>query len=313
MTGNNGIRATDEQERRKKLEIDNKEITLKGKFVRTAQLRYEWDEDVESPEMFIRELAKMPVQADLFTFAQRLPDSRPQFDYFMEWDSVAALPIVSYEHWLTRQIHVNARNKVRKALKQGVEVRAVEFDEQFVRGIMEINNECEFRQGHRYSHFGRDFESTWQIYSTFLDRASFAGAYLNGELIGFVKLVRTDRFMRTMGIISKIAHRDKGAMNLLVGKAVEMCVEQSMPYLVYGKFKYGKKGSYTLRDFKRSQGFESVIVPRYFIPLSVKGRIVLSLNLQDGLVNVLPLRLVRFLRGVRNWVYAMKERTQRAA
>ena len=44
-----------------------------------------------------------------------------------------------------------------------------------------------------------------------------------------------------MGIIAKIKHRDKAPMNALVAKAVEICAENKIPYLVYDKAYYGKK------------------------------------------------------------------------
>jgi hypothetical protein len=246
-------------------------------------------------------------RVDVFTFAQRLPDSRPLFNYYMEWDNVAALPIKDYDHWLMKQIHVNARNKVRKAEKQGVVVKAIEFGDQLIKAIMEINNESEYRQGHRYSHYGIDYETTRRIYSTFIDRSFFAVAYFGTEPIGFIKLVQTDRYMRTMGILSKQAHKERSPTNLLVAKAVQICADQSAPFLVYGKFTYGKVGSHTLRDFKQFQGFESVMVPRYYVPLSPLGRAFVRLRLHRGVRGLLPTSVVRTLRGIRGWYYQRRE------
>jgi hypothetical protein len=289
------------------MKVDNKELLITGSVIRSARLREDWDEDIDDPDMFTRELKTVGGRVDVFTFAQRLPDSRPYFNYYMEWDNVAALPIKDYDHWLMKQIHVNARNKVRKAEKQGVVVKAVEFGDELIKVIMEINNESEYRQGHRYSHYGNDYETTRRIYSTFVERSFFAVAYFGTEPIGFIKLVRTDRYMRTMGILSKQAHKEKSPTNLLVAKAVRICAEQRAPYLVYGKFSYGKVGSHTLRDFKQFQGFESIMVPRYYVPLSLQGRAFVSLRLHRGIRGLLPTTIVRTLRGLRGWYYQRRE------
>jgi hypothetical protein len=98
-----------------------------------------------------------------------------------------------------------------------------------------------------------------------------------------------------MGILSKIAHRDKAPMNLLIAKAVEICAEKGYPYLTYGKFSYGKVGSSTLQNFKLYFGFESIILPRYYIPLNNWGKIIIKLKLHLEMKQLLPLKLVRFL------------------
>jgi predicted transcriptional regulator YdeE len=54
-----------------------------------------------------------------------------------------------------------------------------------------------------------------------------------------------------MGILSKKSHNDKAPMNLLISEAVKHCVEKGFPYLTYAKFEYGKKGSETLKKFKK--------------------------------------------------------------
>jgi len=95
-------------------------------------------------------------------------------------------------------------------------------------------------------------------------------------------------------------------MNLLIAKAVEVCVEQAMPYLVYSKFNYGKRGSETLKEFKRNLGFESIIVPRYYIPLSAKGALALRTHLHNDVIDLLPEKLLRFLLKMRGRWYEKK-------
>jgi hypothetical protein len=284
--------------------IDNKEIIVTGKFIRIASIKEEWDEDVDDPVSVVEKLRSSGIRADIFTFMQRLPESRPKFDYQMEWDNVAAIPITSYDHWWSKQITQDARNKVRKSNKNGVVIKIVEFNDEFVRGVTEICNETPIRQGRPFWGYGKDSHYMKKDHGTYLDRSVFIGAYYKDELIGYIKLVFAIKFMRTMQILSKVEHRDKAPMNALMAKAVEICAERGIHYLVYAKYIYGKVGGKTLRDFKHSNGFENIILPRYHVPLSMKGRIALMLKMHHGLVALLPQRLIDILLRLRNMWYA---------
>jgi hypothetical protein len=280
--------------------VDGHEIKITGKFIKTAELKEEWDIDLDDPESFIAKLKAAGIKADLFTFAQRLPDSKPKFSYVMEWDSVAAIPITTYDHWLKNQVAQNSRKKVGLAKRKNVELRICEFNDEFVRGILEIYHEAPIMHGKPNRQYHTDFETAKKLNSTFLDRAQFIGAFVNDELIAYIKLVHAGKYTRTMGILTKIAHRDKGAMNLLISKAVEVCATQGDPYLIYSKFNYGKRGSETLKEFKKNLGFESVIVPRYYLPLTLWGKIVLHLRLYGDVIDILPEKFLRFMLELRN-------------
>ncbi len=129
--------------------INGKKIMIEGKALRVAKLdpwfQQEWFEDIENPEMLIDALQKSGDCPDILTFWQRLPDTEPRYPYQMERDSIAALPIKSYSFWWEKQIERKARNKVRKAQKQGVTVRMASFDDTFVRGMASIFNETPIR------------------------------------------------------------------------------------------------------------------------------------------------------------------------
>lgn len=287
--------------------IGDKEIVVTGKIIKMARIKGELDQDVEDPNTLVEGLKGGGVKADIFTFCQRLPEVRPKFDcYHLVWDNVAALPVTSFQHWWKEQIGFRVRNKVRKAEKLGVTFQVVKFDDNLIRGIMEIYNESPIRQGKPFWHYGKDFETVKRDNGTFLDRSDFIGAYHSGELIGFIKLVNYGRFADLMQIVSKLSHRDKAPTNGLIAKAVEVCAEKGVPYLTYAKFVYGKKGSDTLTDFKSSNGFQKIDLPRYYIPLTAKGAIALRLNLHQGSVNFLPEKLVVGLIGVRNRWYKRK-------
>ena len=296
----------------KALRAENKDIIVSGKFLKTARVKEEWDADVLSPDVLVGELKACRSKADIFTFWQRLPDVTPKFHgHYFEWDNVAAIPVTSYEHWWNEQIRFRARNKFRKAEKSGVSLRVAILDDELVRGIMAIYNESPIRQGKPFWHYGKDLETVKRENATYLDKSDFIGAFYKGELIGFIKLVNHGRFAFIMQIVSMKQHHDKAPTNGLIAKAVEICAQKKIPYLVYAKYIYGKKGADTLTEFKRSSGFEKIEIPRYYIPLTLKGKIALTLRLHNGLVGLLPEKLVIRLIQIRNNWYEKKAERQK--
>jgi hypothetical protein len=189
---------------------------------------------------------------------------------------------------------------VRKAAKQGVVVREVEFNDDFVRGIVSIFNESAIRQGKPFWHYEKDFETVKRDFSRYLFREDLIGAYYNNELIGFIMLAHTGQYAVLGQIISKIRHRDKAPNNALVAKAVETCDRKRIPYLVYARWDTGS----SLTDFKRYNGFEKVSLPRYYVPLTIKGQVALALGLHRGLVGVIPEGMKARLIKLRSLWYA---------
>src|SRR5437899_1904641 len=165
------------------MDIAGKKIIIDGKIPRIAKLADEWFEDVGNPEVLIDSLRGGERRADILTFWQRLPDTEPQYSYWMEPDSIAALPIKSYSFWWDKQIDGAARNKVRKAQKKGVVVRLTSFDDELVRGITAIFNETPIRQGRSFLHYGKYFETIKRQFSRFLFREEILCAYFGVELI----------------------------------------------------------------------------------------------------------------------------------
>lgn len=279
---------------------DNNKMIVTGRFLKIVQFREEWDTDVDDPEIVIKEIKASGINADIFTFQQRLPESIPKFNYTMEWDSIAAIPIKSYEYWLKKQVTQNSRKKIGLAKRKGVEIKICDFNDDFVRSQLEIYHETPIRQHVPNSAFNISFKEAKKANATYLDRAVFLGAYFNDELIGFLKLVDARKFARTMGIIGKVAHREKAPLNFLISKAVEICAERNIPYLTYGKYDYGKSGSNSLKEFKRNLGFDNIILPRYFIPLTIWGKLMLRFKLHNSIIQLLPIKVVRFLLFLRN-------------
>ena len=187
---------------------------------------------------------------------------------------MAVLPVSTYENWWTHQIGFKARNKAKQAEKKGVVVREVSFDDELVRGIWEIYNECPVRQERLFPHYGKSLEAVREMSATYLESSVFIGAYDSGKLIGFIKLVVDDTRTQAgmMHIISRLQCRDKAPTNALVAQAVRSCADRRIPHLVYSKFAYGKKAQSSLSDFKERNGFQRVDMPRYYVPLTALGR-----------------------------------------
>ncbi len=293
------------------MEINGVKIIVEGKFLRIAKPhawpQQEWFEDVSSPEMLINELQKAKLCPDILTFWQRLPDTQPRYSYPMELDAVAALPIKSYSYWWEKQIDRVARNKARKAEKKGVIVKPATFDDRFIQGMTSIFNETPIRQGRRYLHYGKDFETVKREFSRFLFREEIFGAYLGEELVGFIMLANAGKYAFLGQIISKIAHRDLAPTNALLAKAVERCAQKGFPYLVYAYWLDDSLG-----DFKRSNGFQKFDLPRYFVPLTKKGKLALKLGLHRGWKRAVPKRIRSPLKKLRAHWYDLKERFQLA-
>jgi hypothetical protein len=295
------ISAGGRQVRVRGITADNHHLVVAGKIMKTAQVRNEWETDVLNPSAVIDQLKKSSLPIDLFTFWQRPPDVEPRFnEYYMEWDNVAAIPILGYQHWWSKQILSSRRNKLRKYLRSGVTVKVVDFDDLLVHGIMGIYNESPIRQGKPFWHYKKDFETVKGENGTYPEQSEFLGAYYDNELIGFVKLVNFGNFATLMQILSMLKHRDKSVNNGLVAKAVQVCEQKRIPYLVYDKYVYGKKGPDSLTKFKENCGFKKMDLPRYYIPLTHRGKLALRWGLHHGLTGLLPEKLVIRLIDVKN-------------
>ena len=252
----------------------NDAIVVRGRHLRIARLEDEMDRDLTDPQGVIERLRRdKRVRADIFTFIQRIPDTEPRYDYLKEWDSCAGMEYGTYENWHENIIDSQGRKKLRKAEKRGVSVRLAEYNDEFVRGIEDIYNETPIRQGKPFRHYRMPFDEVKRANATHLDKSEFIGAYFESKLIGFVKLVYSDRIARTEQVLSKIEHRDKAPTNALLAKAVELCALRKIPFFTYGVWSQG-----TLGEFKKSIGFVRYDFPRYFVPLNFKGRLAITLD-----------------------------------
>jgi hypothetical protein len=286
------------------VQIDGQTYSFARGLVTVISLEEEWFEDVNKPESVIAALTNSKSRPDLFTFWQRLPDTEPKYHYQMEWESISVLPIQNYDHWWSKQIKGATRNMIRKSQKAGVETREAIFDDDFVKGMTDIFNESPVRQGRRFWHYGKDFQTVKHQFSRFLFREALIGAYYQDELIGFVMLANAGRFGVLGQFISKFKHRDKATNNALIAKTVEVCAKKQLPYLTYGTWDQN-----SLVDFKRHSGFDEVRVPRYFVPLTQKGKLALKLGFQRSWKKALPKQVRDRLKKLRNRWYDLGKRS----
>ena len=280
--------------------IDGIEIIMSGKLFRFANVAPECYGMINDPDILINNIKKHGYSFDILTFGQRLPNIEPKYPYYQEWDEIAVLNITTYENWLNKQIIKENKKNIAKAAKRGIIVREVEFSDDLVNGIIDIYNESPVRQGKKFWHYNKDFDTVKSENGTYLDRCVFIGAFYEDRIIGFVKIVITEGCASTLQVISKIEHRDKKPTNALLAKTVEFCASRNIPYLQYGVWSGG-----TLGDFKSQNGFQKMLVPRYFIPITLRGRSCLSMQLHQGINKIMPYKVLNELKGIRKKWYEL--------
>ena len=289
-------------------------VVSKGGRIKLASILDEGvaeGELVQDPAAFVAGIRQSGLPADVLTFFQRPPDVTPRFKYHFDWDNYAVVDTTNFDAWWEK-LPQEARKNTRRSAKRGVTVRSVPYDDELARGIHKLCNESPVRQGKPFWHYGKDFETVKREHGTFLERSEFVGAYFENELIGFIKMVYAGRLAVILHILAFNAHYDKRPLNALLTKAVEICSQKGVQYFVYGNYVYGNKKDSTLVEFKRRNGFEQLNFPRYYLPLTLKGRIYVGLRLYRGLVGLLPGPVINLLLKVREKLYAPKEKEEPA-
>jgi hypothetical protein len=309
QTGSTEIRVRGKAVRALSVTINNIPVVVAGRWLKLAAVQDERFVDRETfrdPELFIRGLKQSKTGADIFTFAQNVFDPSVKFPYHVEWDNAAAIPITSYQDWFEKRAATDVRQNVKKSAKRGVVVKSVPFDDEFVNGIVSIFNESPVRQGRRFWHYGKDFETVKKETSHSLEKSEFIGAYCQNELIGFIKLLCAGGIADIVLIVSKQQHHDKRPTNALIAKAVEVCAGKGISYLTYAKYAYGKKTDSSLAEFKRRNGFEEIRFPRYYVPLTLKGKLAVRFKLYDGIRELLPASALTTLVKLRSKLYQLR-------
>jgi len=275
-------------------------IIKRNAFFSLARPAQEWLEDID-PNIYIE---KLKGKADIFTFWDRIPSKMPrmvsllnQCKVFYELDNIAAIPLVNYDYWWENQIGKKTRNMIRKSVKMGVKAITVPLSDALIRAIEKIYNETPIRQGKPFWHYGVKFDQIKRAFTAEKYPCEFICAFYKNEIVGFIHLLYSKETAVMNQILSMQKHWDKAPNNVLIAKAVEVTCQKGVQYLVYERMPESSLG-----EFKRRNGFQKMHVTRYYIPLSFKGKLVLTLKLQRGFRGILPVRLKSFLRPIRNWL-----------
>lgn len=286
--------------------VSGNNLIAAGKWLRVARVRGEemMESELECPEVYIKKLmgdAKSILKADIFTFTHKLPTSQPKYSYPVEWESVAVIHLTSFTRWW-ENLPQETRKNVRRSCKRGVQVIIKEYDDDLIRGIREVNNESPLRQGTPNGYYGKSFDETKRLYGEFVGRSDFICAYFGDRLIGFLHLIYRGEVASILNLTTSPSHFDKRPANALMAKAAEICEEKDISYISYGLYNYGNKHDHSLRTFKIRNGFEEMLVPRYFVPLTRWGRICMKAKLHRGLVGILPPAVITIgLRARAQW------------
>ena len=260
-------------------EFEGSTIVTTGSWIKTARVHDEtWmATELQHPEQCVRELRESGLRADVFTFTQMPPGRQAEYGYHCEPDSLAVLRLASFKEWW-EGLPQETRKNVRRAEKRGVRVEVKTFGDDLVRNLVELNNSSAIRQGRRYPHYGKSFEQTKRDYGSFADRSDYLCAYFEDEMIGFLKVVYRGQVASVLNLSSKESHQDKRPSNALIKVMVERCAARGVSNLTYGYFNYGKKRNTPITQFKTRHGFEEMLIPRYYVPVTVWGKALLEIG-----------------------------------
>jgi len=276
------------------VEIDGTLVITSGRFPRIAAVKDESFVDAgvpRDPARFVKAVSESMLAADIVTFTQHIDDPRPRHPYYCELDNVAAADTTDFTKWWEK-LPQSTRKNCRRAEKRGVLTRIVSLDEHLATGIKGIYDETPTRQGRRFWHYGKDVHRVLRENATYLDRSDFIASYHEDDLIGFMKIVYVGRIARIMQLLSRISHNDKRPINALIAKAVEVCSQNGVTHLIYSKYQYGNKTSTPLMEFKSRNGFNCIMFPRYYVPLTLQGRIAIACRLHRGALGLLPAAVI---------------------
>jgi hypothetical protein len=273
-------------------------LVIRKKFFFTlASDSREYLQSILPNEELVKELRRRHV--NIFTFLERrwcCPIMQPSKTWARAEDNIAILNLKSYDEWW-KNIGKKTRNMIRKAQKSGIRTSTAEPNVNLAKGMWRIYNETPIRQERAFPHYGITLEAvTRGLAST--ENALFIVAYLQDELVGFVRLINGDRVVVISQILSMQMHRDKAVNNALVAKTIEVCASKGLKWIMYGRI--GNHPS--LDKFKQSHGFTQFELTRYYVPLTKKGKIAIRFGLQREMKDRLPRAIKYPLFPVYSWL-----------
>ena len=293
---------------RKILDVDKnfENLIVRNKaFFKMANDAKEYEKNIIPKEVFVEKLKERAI--DIFTFIERKwchTILNPSSTWLKAEDNIALYQVKTYDDWWNN-IGKKTRNMVRKAEKSGIKTEIVEPNEKLAEGIWRIYNETPIRQERAFPHYGQSLRSiTKDLLSS--QKCTFIGAYFQDELVGFIQLVHGDNVTIMSQILSMQKHWDKAVNNALIAKAVEVCANKRIRWLMYGRM--GNHPS--LDNFKRNNGFTQFPLTRYYIPITRKGKIATQLRLHREIKDALPQSIKYKLIPIYNWISRTKMKTK---
>jgi hypothetical protein len=291
------------------LEVDKELDALsfrKKLFFTIANDAEEYSRDVIPTEKFIEKLGERG--ADMFTFIERKwhqTISNPSEFWLKANDNIALLQVTSFDDWW-KNIGKKTRNMIRKAEKSGIKTEIVEPNQKLAEGIWKIYNETPIRQERAFPHYGVQLQTvTRSVLSA--QNSTFIGAFFQDELAGFIQLLHGDNITIISQILSVQKFWDKAVNNALLAKAIELCANRGIRWLMYGRM-----GNHPSLDrFKQNNGFTNYSLTRYYVPITRKGRIAARMGLHRDIKDALPQSIKYPLIPLYNWLSRNKTRIKR--
>jgi hypothetical protein len=279
-------------------------VTRKKVFAKMADFwgAVDYTQNRVPTKKFLEKLTDRDV--DIYDFAERkwcCPVHSPPVVWRRTVENVALLHVTSYDEWWEK-IGKKTRNVVRKAEKNGVTTAVVEPDAAFAEAVWKIYRETPIRQGRPFPHYNISMRYLRIALPAARESSTFIGAYYQNELIGFIQLTRGDQTAAIAQILSLQRHMDKSVNNALVAKAIQVCAETHVEWVLYGRM--GNHPS--LDSFKENNCFENYPLTRFYVPLSRKGKLAMALGLHRDLKDTVPQWLKGPLFPVYNWASRAK-------
>ena len=294
---------------RKILKVDEELVNLvqnRKIFTRIGRLSKEYENDIIPTKNLTDKLIERNI--DIFTFIERkwcYQYSNTPKNWIKTDDNIALLQIDTYEEWW-QQIGKKTRNMVRKANKSGLINKIVKPNEKLAEDIWKIYNETPIRQSRNFLYYGVSLKTvTRRLLST--KNSTFIGSYFGNELVGFIQLVHGNKISIISQILSIQKQRDKAINNSMLAKAIEICANQQISWLMYGRM--GNHPS--LDKFKKNNGFSHFLLTRYYVPLTTKGKIAIKLRLHKKIKDTLPESIKFILIPIFNWFSRIKTKLKK--
>jgi hypothetical protein len=285
-----------------RVDSDLESVNIRKKiFFTVASDAREYETDIIPTTEFLVKMRERG--ADMFSFLERkwcntIPDTAKS--WAKTEDNIALLQITTYDEWW-KNIGKKTRNMVRKAEKSGVRTMVVEPNEKLAEGIWKIYNETPIRQERAFPTYGISLPAV-EKYVFSPQNCTYIGAYLQNELVGFIRLVHAKNITILSQILSLQKHWDLAANNVLIAKAVEVCAGKGEKWLMYARM-----GNHpTLDRFKQSNGFTKLPLTRYHAPLTRRGKIAIKLRLHKRIEDELPASIKYRLIPIYNWISRTK-------